>query len=268
VSRVIGKKMDIARIKKKINTRIVGEELIYYESVESTNRLLFELADKGLEDGTVLISDMQTGGKGRLGRNWFSPGGVNLYLSVLLRPEVSPENSAVFTFIASLALVKTLDELDIRSQIKWPNDLLINNKKVAGVLTEMKNNGDKLNFIIIGIGLNINLSEKSINENLTDISNYVTSLSIEKNSSLDREKIASDLISYIDHYYLKFNAEGINSIVAEWSNRWGMLNEKVSIKVDNNIISGIARKIDSNGFLYIEDNKGKLEKVIAGDIQN
>ncbi|MEE9193050.1 MAG: biotin--[acetyl-CoA-carboxylase] ligase [Thermodesulfobacteriota bacterium] len=260
--------MNINKIKENLRTKILGMELIYNESVESTNKLLFKLAEKGLEDGTVLISDEQTGGKGRSGRSWYSPGGVNLYLSVLLHPEVSPQNSAVFTFIASLALVKTLDDLNINSQIKWPNDLLINTKKVAGVLTEMKNEGNNLNFIIIGIGLNINLSIESIKENLADISNSVTSLSIERKSFLDREEVAVNLIGYLDDYYLQFKSEGINSIVAEWSNRWGKLNEKISVKVDNKIISGIVRKVDNYGFLYIEDDKGNLEKIIAGDIQS
>lgn len=260
--------MKINNIKEKLRTKLVGTELIYFESVESTNRLLNELAEKGKEDGAVLISDRQTGGKGRLGRQWFSPGGVNLYLSALLRPEVNPQNSAVFTFIASLALLKTLDALNISSQIKWPNDLLINNKKVAGVLTEMKNEGNKLEFIILGIGLNINLTSDAIKENLPKISDSVTSLSIEKNMVLDREDVAAKLIGFLDEYYLQFMSEGINSIVAEWSNRWGMLNEEISVKVDNKIIRGIARKVDNYGFLYIENDKGNLEKIIAGDIES
>ncbi len=259
--------MDINKVKLNIDTSVVGENLIYRESVESTNELLYEFAENGGEDGTILISDTQTGGKGRLGRNWYSPGGVNLYLSALLRPEVNPLNSAVFTFIASLALLKTLDALNISSQIKWPNDLLINNKKVAGVLTEMKNEGNKLEFIILGIGLNINLSLENIKENLPEISDSVTSLSIEKNIVLDREEVASKLICLLDEYYLQFKSEGINSIVAEWSNRWGMINQNISIKVDNEIISGIARKVDNQGFLYIEDSYGNLEKIIAGDLQ-
>lgn len=260
--------MKINNIIEKLNTTIVGNELIYFDSVESTNRLLFEMAEMGTEDGAVLISDGQTGGKGRLGRQWFSPEGVNLYLSVLLRPQVNPENSAVFTFIASLALVKTLDDLNVSSKIKWPNDLLINQKKVAGVLTEMKNEGNKPEFIIIGIGLNINLKDDQIKKNLPDISDSVTSLSIEKNAEINREDVAVKLISHLDEYYQQFNIEGINSIVAEWSNRWGMLNEEIAVKVDNNIVRGIARKVDNYGFLYIEDDKGNLQKIIAGDIQN
>ena len=259
--------MNLKYLKENLDTRTVGNELIYYESVESTNKLLFEQAEKGAEEGTVLIADAQTGGKGRLGRTWFSPGGVNLYLSVILRPDVNTQNSAVFTFIASLALVNTLDLLNINSTIKWPNDILINSKKVAGVLTEMTSEGVDLNFIIIGIGLNINLSKESIDENLPEISESVTSLSIERNNTIDREKVAEILIHNLDNYYLQFKTEGINSIVAEWSNRCGLLNKMISVKVDNKIISGIARKIDNNGFLYIEDNKGNLEKIIAGDIQ-
>ena len=131
----------------------------------------------------------------------------------------------------------------------------------------MKSDGINLNFIILGIGLNINLTKESIDENLADISNSVTSLGIESNKDIEREKVAEILIYHLDEYYKKFKTEGVNSIVAEWSNRWGMLNEKISVKVDNKTISGIARKIDNNGFLYIEDSNGNLEKIIAGDIQ-
>ncbi len=260
--------MNIDIIRELLKSEIVGKNLIYYETVQSTNSLLFELADNNLEDGSVLIADAQTGGKGRLGRNWFSPKGVNLYISVLLRPEVIPQNSAVFTFVASLALAETLDELNISCSIKWPNDILIGNKKVAGVLTEMKNDGNSLKFIIIGIGLNINLAKKLIDDNLKDISDFVTSLSIECGRNLKREEIAAKVIKNLDKYYLKFINEGINSIVAEWVTRWGMLNENVSVKVDNEILNGIARKVDTYGYLYIEDADGKLNKIIAGDMQN
>ena len=259
--------MDIKKVKKNINATIIGRELLFYNSVGSTNELLFKEAEQGLEEGAVLIADTQTGGRGRLGRSWYSPPGANLYLSLLLRPDVSPQNSAVFTFIASLALVKTLEQLKIDPTIKWPNDILINNKKAAGVLTEMKSENSILDFIIIGIGLNINLSKDSINNNLPDIADTVTSLSIEKGRKLDREKTAQILINWLDEYYMKFKFEGINSIVAEWSIRWGRLNEKVSIKIDNKTVSGIARKVDNYGFLYIEDSEGKLQKIIAGDIQ-
>ena len=259
--------MDIEKIKKNINTEIVGRELLFYNSVGSTNELLFEEAEHGLGDGAVLIADTQGGGKGRLGRSWFSPPGANLYLSLLLRPDVSPQNSAVFTFIASLALVKTLEQLKIYPTIKWPNDILINKKKTAGVLTEMKSENNNLHFIIIGIGLNINLSKDLIDKNLPEIADTVTSLRIEKGKKLDREKTTQILINWLDVYYMKFKFEGINSIVAEWSNRWGRLNEKVAIKIDNKTVSGIARKVDNYGFLYIEDSEGKLQKIIAGDIQ-
>jgi len=260
--------MNIENIRKLLISGIVGKNLIYYETVKSTNSLLFELADNNLEDGSVLIADTQTGGKGRLGRSWFSPKGVNLYFSVLLRPEVSPQNSAVFTFLASLALAETLDELNISCRIKWPNDILIGNKKVAGVLTEMKNDGNSLNFIVIGIGLNINLSKELIDDNLKVISDSVTSLSIESGRNLNREEIAAKVIINLDKYYLKFINEGINSIVAAWVTRWGMLNENVSVKVDKEIINGIARKVDTYGYLYIEDADGRLNKIIAGDLQN
>lgn len=256
--------------KNKVNefteTLIVGKNVIVLDSVSSTNSEMAERVSKKLDEGTVLISDTQTRGKGRMGRGWFSPGGFNIYMSVLFEPEIQSSYSPVFTFIASLALVRTLECFGFTPVIKWPNDVLINQKKVSGVLTEMKSTGDRLDFVIVGIGLNVNMTQEIIELNLPDEFNKITSLYIENGNEFNREYVISILINNLDKYYLKFNSEGIHSIIAEWTTEWGKLNEMISIDISGEIVSGIVRKVDSTGYIYIEKSDGKLEKVIAGDI--
>ena len=259
-------KINKNRINEFITSVIVGKNIIVFDSVSSTNTKLAELVSPKLDEGTVLISDAQTCGRGRMSREWFSPGGSNIYMSVLFRPDISLHYSPVFTFIASLAIVETLRYLGFAPVIKWPNDILINQKKVSGVLTEMKSTGDKLDFIIVGIGLNVNMTKELIGLNLADEVNKITSLYIENGNEFNREYVISKLINNLDRYYLKFVREGVHSVVANWTIEWGKLNKSVSVDVSGKIVSGVVRKVDSYGYIYIEKSDGSLEKVITGDM--
>lgn len=255
------------KIKSLVNTEIIGKNLYVYSEVDSTNDFLHRRAyENNEQDGTVVISDSQTKGRGRLGRNWFSPKGLNVYISTLFRPKILVQNSPVFTFLASLALSKTIDDYRVKSQIKWPNDILINNKKVAGVLTEMKSSNNLVEFIVVGIGVNLNLSKKEIKERLKEVSDNTTSLFEALGKFVDREIFVADLLKNLDDIYLMFKGQGIDYIVARWACRWGHLNERIKLDVDGKIIEGIARKVDNCGYLYVEKSDGNLEKIIAGDM--
>ena len=258
-------KIDKNKLNEFTETMIVGRDLIVFDSVSSTNTKLAEIVSQKTDEGTVLISDSQTNGRGRVGRKWFSPAGYNIYLSVFFEPEIHPQYSPVFTFIASLALVEALKLFGFTPEIKWPNDILINQKKVSGVLTEMKSTGEKLDFIIVGIGLNVNMTKEIVEENLPGEIQNITSLYIENGNKFNREYVISRLINSLDKYYLKFMREGVHSIIAQWTTEWGKLNEMISIDLSGEIISGMVRKVDSNGYIYIEKSDGNLEKVIAGD---
>lgn len=259
-------KIDQQKISELVRSLIIGSDIMVLDSVSSTNTMLSEIASSNPGEGMVLIADEQTGGRGRAGKNWFSPSGSNIYMSVLFRPDIHPSYSPVFTFIASLALVKTLKGFNFVPEVKWPNDILINGKKVSGVLTEMRSKEGKLDYIIVGIGLNVNLTEELININLSGEVNKVTSLFLESGEKFGREQVASRLISVLDEYYLKFLRLGTHFIVADWTNKWGKLNEFVSINVSGKIVSGVVRKVDSYGYIYIEEPGGNLKKIVAGDM--
>ncbi len=258
--------MNIVEIKNKIDTQIVGKKILFFEEVHSTNKYLYQLAlDRNLDDGTVLISDSQTAGKGRLERSWVSPKGKNLYISILLRPNISPKTVSIFTFLASCALKETFDGYGVGSKIKWPNDILVQSKKISGVLTELKLNKNIVDYLIVGIGVNINMDSDLILNLMPDISYKVTSLSIELDRAVEREEFAAELINNIDKYYIRFIKSGISKILSDWTKLWGAIGSMVEVVDGNNIYKGIAEKVDENGFLYIRKDDGRLEKVITGD---
>lgn len=258
--------MEISEIKKHLNAEIVGEKLFVYGEVGSTNDVLRELMGGGLAaDGTVVVSDSQTAGRGRLGRKWVSPAGRNLYLSALFCPEISPQKSSVFTFLASCALVDVFSGCGVDAEIKWPNDILVGGKKISGVLTELGTSDGTVDYLVIGIGVNLNLPEEFIRREMEDISEKTISLSVLLGEEVNREKFCAELISALDRFYGEFRRRGTQAIVDTWIERWGLLGKEISVDVSGEIISGVVERVDGNGFLYLRTDEGSLRKVVTGD---
>lgn len=258
--------MEISEIKKHLGTEIVGEKLFVYAEVGSTNDVLRELIGNGLaSDGTVVVSDSQTAGRGRLGRKWVSPAGRNLYLSALFCPEISPQKSSVFTFLASCALVDVFSAYGVKATIKWPNDILVDGKKISGVLTELCTSNGSVDYLVIGIGVNINLPEEFIRRKMEDISEKTTSLSLLLGEEVSRERFCADLINALDRFYGEFRRRGTREIVDMWVERWGFLGKEISVDVSGEVISGVVERVDATGFLYLRTGEGTLRKVITGD---
>jgi BirA family biotin operon repressor/biotin-[acetyl-CoA-carboxylase] ligase len=258
--------MEISEIKKHLSAEIVGEKLFVYDEVGSTNDLLRELMGDGLAaDGTVVVSDSQTAGRGRLGRKWVSPAGRNLHLSALFRPEISPQKSSVFTFLASCALVEVFSGYGVDATIKWPNDILVDGKKISGVLTELGTSAGSVDYLVIGIGVNLNLPEEFIHREMDDISEKTTSLSILLGEKVSRERFCAELIGALDRLYGEFRRRGTQAIVDMWIERWGFLGKEISVDVSGEVISGLVERVDGNGFLYLRTDKGDLRRVVTGD---
>ncbi len=258
--------MKIPEIRKYLTAKTVGESLFAYEKVNSTNDVLIELVQEGIAgDGTVLVSDSQSEGRGRLGRKWISPPGKNLYLSALFRPEISVEESPVFTFLASCALIDTFFGYGIQASIKWPNDITVGGKKISGVLTELGTSNGEVSYLVIGIGVNLNLSEDFIRREMSDIFEKTTSLSIILGEEIEREKFCAELINSLDRFYLEFIRSGPEAIVRNWTERWGLVGRETSVNVSGEVLSGVVERVDRNGFLYIKTEEGDVRRVIAGD---
>ena len=258
--------MEISEIKKHLSAEIVGEKLFVYDEVGSTNDVLRELIGDGLAaDGTVVVSDSQTAGRGRLGREWVSPAGRNLYLSALFCPEILPQKSSVFTFLASCALVEVFSGYEIDATIKWPNDILVDGKKISGVLTELGTSDGSVDYLVIGIGVNLNLPEEFIYREMEDISEKITSLSMLLGEEISRERFCAELIAALDRLYGEFRRRGTQAIVDTWIERWGFLGKEISVDVSGEVISGVVERVDGNGFLYLRTGEGDLRRVVTGD---
>ncbi|MGQ0793649.1 MAG: biotin--[acetyl-CoA-carboxylase] ligase [Deltaproteobacteria bacterium] len=249
-----------------LKTEFLGRAAHYFETLASTNTTALDLAKRGEPHGSVIIADAQTHGRGRLQRGWRSPAGVNLYMSVILRPQVAPSDAPMLTLVSSIAVIEAIGLCGVNSRIKWPNDALINGKKVAGVLTEMELKSGAVDFIVVGIGVNLNMGEAEIQQMATSgIS--ATSVKIEAGGqAVDRARFAADLINSLEAWYLALVRGGNTRIISEWMDRWDGLNRRVRADLDGNLTEGIAAGIDENGYLIVKTDGGGVRAVVAGDV--
>ena len=242
----------------------IGRNLVCFRETGSTNEAAFKLAEEGAEDGTVVVAETQRRGKGRLGRQWESPAGVNLYCSVILRPPILPARAAQMTFLSSVAVARAIAaETSLRPFIKWPNDLLINGKKVAGLLNEMSAETEKVNFIVLGIGVNINMKREQFPGGLR---HPATSLYLETGKPVNRADFTRALLEALDLLYGAYLEHGYGPVREEWLARCNFLGKQVRISFQDNESTGKAKGIDEEGALLVERPDGKVERVLAGDV--
>lgn len=253
-------------INKHLKTKAFGRVIIFYREVESTNDVAFDLAKKDAAEGTVVIADAQTKGRGRLQRKWISPPGFNLYLSIIFRPSISSKDAGVLTLVSAIAIFEVLNSLGIKCHIKWPNDLLINRRKVAGVLTEMEPVGERVQFVLGGLGINLNMTRMMMNDLMGEVSEIATSVMEELGREVDRSEFAANVINLLETWYDVFKSKGKSTIINEWKKRWGDLNKRVRVRINRNVIEGIAYDLDENGFLLMRKDNGEIERVIVGDL--
>jgi BirA family transcriptional regulator, biotin operon repressor / biotin---[acetyl-CoA-carboxylase] ligase len=247
-----------------LKTMRIGRHLRYFSDTGSTNEEAFRLAEEGAEEGTVVIAETQSKGKGRLGRQWESPAGVNLYCSVILRPPIVPVRAAQMTFLSAVAVVRAIiATTTLRPFIKWPNDLLINGRKVAGLLNEMSAETEKVNFIVLGIGVNINMELKQFPDRLR---HPATSLFLEAGKPVRRSAFTRALLESLDDLYGTYLEEGYDPIREEWLKYCNSLDREVRVTFHESHLTGRARGIDDEGALLVELADGRTERVLAGDV--
>ncbi|HBA55926.1 MAG TPA: biotin--[acetyl-CoA-carboxylase] ligase, partial [Syntrophorhabdus aromaticivorans] len=197
-------------VERHVTATVLGKKIIYKDNLDSTNALAFRLALSGEPEGTCVIAETQKSGKGRLGRKWFSPAGKNLYMSVLLRPRIPPSAVYPITFLSSLAVYDTIETLvRVQPTLKWPNDVLIAGKKVCGTLLELSTEADMVRFVIVGIGLNINMKEDETEE---EIRQKATSFFMEARKSFERTAVCGILLDNLERYYRIFREKGTDEI--------------------------------------------------------
>ncbi|MFH1846827.1 MAG: biotin--[acetyl-CoA-carboxylase] ligase [Candidatus Omnitrophota bacterium] len=244
-----------------INAEVLGKRNIYYyESIGSTNDIAYKLAEDGAMEGSVVISESQVSGRGRMRRKWDSPHG-GIYLSIILRPEMDIEELPCITLVSALAVVRAVKRicpLDVK--IKWPNDVLIGGRKVCGILTEVKAQPGMVDFLILGIGINVNIKKQ-------DIPAEATSLKIEAEEHIDRKRLLGYMLEEIEKIYQCLIKEGFSSIRQECKENLMMLNKRVTINDYNRAVEGVALDIDEKGLLILQTDDGKCRRIFSGDVK-
>jgi len=250
--------LSVASITDNLETHFIGQRVIRYPKLTSTMEEAKREAQRGAAEGTVIVADEQTAGKGRLKRLWLSPRG-NIALSVILYPDVAHLPSLIM--IASLAVVHCIEAVTgLKSQIKWPNDVLIDNKKVGGILIEGDVKGKIVDYAIIGIGVNVNLRLSDFPE----IQPIATSLSDELGEEVSRLDVIRQLLVEMEKLYLMLQTGG--EIFEEWRDRLVTLSRRVTVKWGKNIYEGIAESVAPDGSLLLRQSDASLTKIAGGDV--
>jgi len=239
-------------------TDIIGKKVLFFEEVDSTNNKAKQIASEEKE-GTVVISEVQTSGRGRRGREWSSPKG-GIYISFILKPNIPPEKAPQLTLVSSLALAETLNSMDkkLDAKIKWPNDILIKGKKISGILTELSSDIEKINHIVVGVGVNLNTDKNALPET-------GTSLKTEMGENVSIKLFLKLFLEHFDLVYKEYITNGINKIIERWRFNSDTLGKKVKIIGMNETFEGLAKDIDENGALILKTGEKEI-KVYSGDV--
>lgn len=244
-------------------TKRIGKKIICLEETDSTNTVAFRLAEENAAEGTVVIADAQSRGKGRLGRLWASPKGVNLYCSVVLRPSMPPAAASQLTFLSVVAVARAIERItSLKPWIKWPNDILINGKKIAGLLNEMSAETEKVNFVVLGIGVNINMRRDQFP---SDLRHPASSLYLEGGGELDRNGFICALLTELDELYDIYLRQGYGPVREEWLWRSQLPGRKARVDAQDRSMTGVIQGIDDMGALLLTV-EGREERVLSGDV--
>ncbi|RCV66158.1 BirA family transcriptional regulator [Methanophagales archaeon] len=244
----------------KLKTKHLGERLYYFNDVNSTNEKADILA-ANVAEGTVIIAKKQRNGIGRFGRAWISPvGGV--YISVILKPKITPREASKISLITGIAIATVIRNLGLEAKIKWPNDVLIHGKKVCGILTRISTKDSKIDYAIVGIGLNVNVDISTFPK---ELQKSATSLNVELKKNLSVEKVIEDILYAIEANYEILKEENFTYLLNEWTRLSDTLGKKVMIKMKTETIKGAAVGINREGALILMCESGSLRNIIAGE---
>lgn len=249
-----------AEIRCGLGTKIFGQDIRYFDIVESTMDVAFRLGVEGAGEGTVVCAESQIKGRGRLGRGWTSSKGKGIYMSVILRPRLAPTDAAQLTLLSAVAVCEAVKKIyNVPAKIKWPNDILVNEKKLAGILTELSAEMDRVRFIVIGIGININTPLSQLPSNATSIKN-------EKGQRVSRVVIMRELLRSLEIWYGCLNERGFGPVVARWKELSATLGRRVRVVDPGGEVEGEAVDLDKTGRLMIRNNAGLIISKISGDV--
>jgi BirA family biotin operon repressor/biotin-[acetyl-CoA-carboxylase] ligase len=243
---------------------VVGRDIRVFKETSSTNDIVERLARDEVPEGVVVFAEAQTKGRGRLGRKWLSPARKGLWFSVLLRPDLRPQAATQLTIAAATALTRGIrQQTGLHPEIKWPNDVLIKGRKVAGVLTELNAELDHVKYVILGIGVDVNLNA---NEFPPELRKIATSLKIEAGRAISRSELAATLLRELDRDYGRICRHQFAGVADEWEEQCTTLSRRVIMRIGDRVVRGRAESLDDDGALLLRTDHGHLERVIGGDV--
>ena len=250
-------------LESTIHTKWAGANVVFFEETVSTNNEIRSLAEQGAPHGTLAVAEQQLGGKGRRGRVWTSPAGVGIWMSMLLRPQIDPLAASMLTLVMALAAKKGIEiSTGLKSEIKWPNDLVLNKKKICGILTEMSTEDECIRYVITGIGINVNIDEFP-----GELAETATSLKLEKGENIRRSPVISAVAEAFEEYYDIFLETCDMSILKEEYNReLANTNREVMVLDPKGQYEGTALGIDNEGSLLVKKKDGTVASVISGEV--
>ncbi len=259
------KEQTINKLKTELKTKSIGQVIKYYPTISSTNEEARRVAELGAIEGTVVFADMQSGGRGRRNRVWESPVG-GIWLTIILRPKIAPVHAPIITLLTGIAGVNTISKTtNLNSTLKWPNDIRINGKKVCGILTELTAEHDKVSYILVGLGFNVN---NKISDFTKDLRSKVTTLSKELKYMVDRNQFIRQFFEEFENLYFKFIQDPeriIPKILKTWCQASDTIGRTVRVETINETIIGLAARLDRDGALIIKTINSKENRIIAGD---
>lgn len=252
------------RIKSILKTELFAKKIYAFWSVGSTNEFAYRRALQGDLEGTLVIAEEQTKGRGRIHRQWDSPFNKGLWFSLILRPELPSSKAGLIPYLAGISVAETVENfLELKPDVKWPNDLLLNDRKFCGILSEVEFDNGKINFIILGIGINVNHQPEDFPE---PYRNFATSLRIESDRRIDRAELLVDLLLRIEKNYEFMQLYGFREIVTRWKKRCPQFGQEIIIIQDDKRFEGKFEELDDEGCLLLRTKSGELKKIVAGDI--
>ena len=248
-----------------LETKVFGKRIYYFHTIDSTQNFAINLASKKLKNGTLVISEKQTHGRGRLDRKWVSPSG-GIWLSLILYPEFDISVSTLFPLITSLALAIAIERvLRIKPELKWPNDVTVNGKKVAGILVDATIESGKIDYLVLGIGINFKINPDEIEKSIKHTANYYGATTLlRKNENTSPIKLIQRFLFELERLY-QISLKGSESLIQQWTKRSSTIGKSIAITLPNGTLKGKALRVDDDGALVIS-NKGKTQRVIVGDV--
>lgn len=254
--------ISIDKIKENLRTQFIGRKLHAYDTVSSTNDVAKVLALEG--EGTVIVAETQTKGRGRVGREWFSPKG-GLWFSIILKPKIKAKEVSKITLAVGVAVAKALKrQLNLNAEVKWPNDVLVNGRKVCGILTESVTSGEEVKIVVVGVGLNANIDLQKFPFSIRE---SITTLKEELKTEVSLEPLLCEVFYSIEREYAIFLEEGFTRILSEWKALASFIGKDVEVTVFGGRFRGLAEDVDEDGSLIVRLSDGSIKRATAGDVK-